>query len=227
MLYNHDERDNTMNVLSIDFDYFQLATIDQFKRYPTGIDRTAAESEKVWSETYKLNPDLCSVKLNTTEYHKLIRLIKRQPADIPVMIVNSHVEIYDFIHDHVDVNEKLNITHIDTHDDFYNDNPCLDCGNWLRFIADEYKDLGFVWISNPISADVYGFDTSDEKIRKIMPTVLDSSMKNKYDLIFLCRSDTWLPPHLDSAFTDLCRVIQNKFTNLDIRDDITIPRKIA
>ncbi|MBR6163692.1 hypothetical protein IKQ26_07380, partial [bacterium] len=46
----------------------------------------------------------------------------------------------------------------------------------------------------------------------------------KFDLIFLCRSDLWLPPHLDYDFKELAKFIDKRFDTrcekgiMDVRD---------
>lgn len=212
-----------MRVLSIDFDYFQLATEEQFNRYPSGIDRTTEEAKQVWSETYSENRDLYDIKPNELELRKLTNILKDQNKDIPVMIANSHKNIYDFIHENVSIDEKLSIINIDTHHDFFSDNPGLDCGNWLRFITEEYK-AGFIWISNRVSAEIYGFDRQNDYSKKLLPVTLDCIKNKKFDLIFLCRSDTWTPPHLDKYFSDICDLILHHFEHVDIEKGIEKPR---
>lgn len=214
-----------MTVLSIDFDYFQIVTKEQLDRYPTGIDRTTDESELAWSEIYQENRDLYDVKPNKIELSKLADILCAQNEAVPVMIVNSHRNIYDFIHKNVAIDEKLCVVNIDTHHDFFNDNSELDCGNWLRFITEEYK-AGFIWISNSISAEIYGFDRNDNHSDKLLPVTLDCIKDKKFDLIFLCRSDTWTPPHLDEYFFDLCQLISSHFKNINIEPEINKPRTI-
>ena len=43
--------------------------------------------------------------------------------------------------------------------------------------------------------------------------------------IFLCRSDVWLPPHLDQPFNDIAEFIKGQFTNVQIRPCVTAPRE--
>ncbi len=98
------------------------------------------------------------------------------------------------------------------HHDFFNDNEKVDCGNWISHIFNEYgrENIYFKWIANPISLDVYGF-TSEEKSIINAATSLEDICDEKYDYIFLCRSDNWLPPHLDREFYKITDVIRSHF----------------
>ncbi len=81
-------------------------------------------------------------------------------------------------------------------------------------------DSQIVWIANEISEKIYGL--------KNIPVKYDfSCIKNKkFDLIFLCRSDNWFPPHLDKYFVKLALIMKEHFQNIDIHDNVIIPRNI-
>lgn len=210
-------------ILSIDFDFFQIATAKQFQNYPDGIDRSAEDSITAWNEAYKLHPELANVKANREELMKLKYLLCEQTSKTPVMIANSHKDIYLFIHNYISTKERIKIVNIDTHHDILNDNPSLDCGNWLKFIIDEY-DAGFIWVANPQSAQVYGLGEDVGFTSALMPTTLDMIENREFDLIFLCKSNTWVPPHLDLYFTELCDAIEKHFSNVTIEDNVQLPR---
>jgi predicted O-methyltransferase YrrM len=64
----------------------------------------------------------------------------------------------------------------------------------------------------------------DDRITLIFKDALGVNIKGKFDLIFLCRSDTWTPPHLDPYFDELYQILTNNFEGGIIDPQITKPR---
>lgn len=216
-----------LNVLSIDFDYFQKVAFDTIKTcYPDGIDLPAELSTIVWS-SYYANPNteklLQLVSTDKTQLAQLCTLLTKQESKTPVCIANSHVHIYDFIHKYVDkFNAKTtDVVNIDMHHNLFNDNPEIDCGNWLMHIAKDFPDGKIFWISNPISNEAYGLG---EEFDDIINHSIEEIKNTKYDIIFLCRSDNWLPPHLDGDFDDLKEFMAKHFAHILIDNQIKKPR---
>ena len=217
-----------MNVLSIDFDYFQSVSKNCIEEcYPDGIDLNTSLSTIVWSRYYN-NPftkdKLNKVVINENELNEAINLLYKQNEKCPVRIANSHIHIYDFICEYAQKRkaDRLYITHIDMHHDMFNDNDELDCGNWLLKISEKYK-TGIEWIANPISREMFGLNESQFDI--IRTSIADVKPR-KYDIIFLCRSDNWLPPHLDIHFQRLIKEIAIHFPKAKIETSVKTPRQI-
>lgn len=218
-----------MKVLSIDFDYFQCVTEEQLQLYPDGIDLDTELSEIVWGARYAVNGDaIRQVGIMEDELEKLELLLQNNGGNSPVMIANSHVHIYDFIHDHLKSGERIELINVDMHHDFENGNPEPDCGNWIMHLADEQEKAGnkiaFNWIVNPVSLDMYGIEPNDT-LRELTLPSLDRIAEEKFDAVFLCRSDAWTPPHLDKYFTEVCDVIKGCFADVKIERGIDRPRK--
>lgn len=220
---------NALNILSIDFDFFQNTTADIMSRcYPDGIDLPTSISRIVWSSYYATPTtlkDLNSVTIDQKNLDTLSVKLTGCKTDIPVMITNSHVKIYDFIHGLMLKNNllKLNVTNIDMHNDMINNNYELDCGNWLKFISDDY-DTSITWIAKPASFEMYGLDKTAFNMIKTDLTDIDPQT---IDAIFLCRSDAWLPPHLDIHFDQLKAFISKRFSDVSIEADVASPRNIT
>lgn len=227
--------DSTLKILSIDFDYFQKTNKHIMSTcYPDGIDLPTNISSIVWSGYYanpKTADKLKHVNILTHEFETLKQILSSdnntQPTT-PIMIANSHVHIYDFIHKTARTfnAKKINIVNIDMHHDMLNDNSELDCGNWIFHIINDFhrKNINLSWICNPASLDCYDF--TENELPNISTTLND--IKNfKFDAIFLCRSDNWLPPHLDVYFHQLIQHIQNRFQNIIIEQDVCEPRNIS
>lgn len=207
-----------MNVLSIDFDYFQNVSVDCLHRcYPNGIDRINEQSVKEWSSRYSqhgIASELRSVCLLDDEFDMAKELIQAQSPDCIAMVANSHISIYDLICDEMERREdaKLWISNIDMHHDMFNENPTLDCGNWIGHIQDRFQTARMEWIANPISREMYGLDDPQYDMIK---TGIAAMKRKTFDVIFLCRSDNWLPPHLDSRFTELAECMIDTFHNIE------------
>lgn len=210
-----------MNVLSIDWDYFQDIDKDIVHSFPKGLDKRGVESDIDWKAAYQNDARLFQIKLLQSEYDALFTLLSEQRTDLPFMIAESHADIYRFIYDHTASDDKVILTNIDLHHDLFNNNVHLDCGNWIgKLIQDDMilrKKLR--WIANPISLSVYGLDYAEGELNKLMKLWAVSgginAMKHpEYDLIFLTRSDQWSAPHLDICFKRLSDYVRSRFTRL-------------
>lgn len=223
-----------MKVLSIDFDYFQDVTREQLALYPKGIDYTTSESEVEWGRLYwSFGDELHKIGILEDEFEKLKQLLTVQDIQASILIANSHINIYEFIKEQQqEMNDSdLSLVNVDMHHDFTNENTELDCGNWVMKLADEQMNAGhkmsFNWIANPISCDMYGFTEGELSgmFGKMIHQSLDRVEGDKFDAIFLCRSDAWLAPHLDKYFTETCDLILDRFQNIEFRDDVDLPRE--
>ena len=219
-------------ILSIDFDYFQKVSPEVLRTcYPDGVDLSPEISTIVWSGYYA-NPmqeeKLNGVSIMEQELKKIKEVILNQQSDIPAMIAGSHLQIYDFIHTFADTSDKLAVAHIDMHHDMFNKNPEVDCGNWLGHITEEYR-TEILWIANPVTAEMYGLtddaEPSGKAVCDLMKTSIAEIEGKTFDMIFLCRSDIWLPPHLDSYFSDLCKVMKQHFNEIILEQKIDKPRE--
>jgi hypothetical protein len=269
----------TFNILSIDFDFFQDVSKGTMSRYyPDSIDLGTEISKFVWAGYYA-NPNsskhLEKVGILYKEYNTLKEILMNNTSkNIPILIANSHFNIYKFIHENYDKaknkDKKINLINIDMHHDMFNNNKNLDCGNWLNYIIKEYgknnenhetnnNKLNVQWIANPISYDCYNLNEEIENIilnqeeqKEQEPKEKKSKeLKNikrykkltaleqlenlnqkiikdnyKFDLIFLCRSDTWLPPHLDKYFEEIVSLMVCEYTNVVAENHVLYCRDI-
>ena len=90
-------------------------------------------------------------------------------------------------------------------------------------IHNEIPNTHISWVANPVSEDVYGFD---DKLKSMVLNTLESIKDRKFDIVFLCRSDNWLPPHLDDEFQELVNFIARKFKTIKIDSQVKKPRKL-
>lgn len=216
-------------VLSIDFDYFQDVDMHTVKNYyPDGIDLPTEVTAVIWSTKYNKHyigyDGIQKVKANA----KLIRQIKDlmlMQDDIPVVIRQSHLGIWEAIENRCTRGQDIYVSHIDFHDDLTNGNEkrgIVDCGNWLYFLTHLYHTK-MIWYTRKTSTECYGIEKDE------LPIFVDDlshllRTRQKYDLIFLCRSDPWIPPHLDKDFDDLLDFCECNFIDVDVQDSVKKPR---
>lgn len=233
-----------MKVLSIDWDYFQNVSVDTLQScYPDGVDLPSAVTEITWGSHYAANGEKLrsEVTIIQNEYERLMKILLNQNGSVPVLIVNSHVRAYDFIHKHLQdkreydlghLNEKVELINVDMHHDYINDSENLDCGNWIgRLIKDDIlKSNTLGWIHNPVSFEIYGIDPNGKDdfsklLRRLdKGTTLESIENEQFDLIVLARSDTWSAPHLDKYFCLLVNMMKIHFENVSYENGIDKPR---
>lgn len=203
------------SILSIDFDYFQdVPDPSAFQSYPDGIDLPTELSTIVWASKYSFDQDadrILSVKPLENELKILKGILLNQDPDTKIMIRNSHLEIYNWIHELIPNGQPFCLRNVDMHHDLFNGNSFVDCGNWVDQVFRDYgrKSVDFKWIPNPISLKMYGFE--EYEISDLLIDTLQDISTEKYDYIFLCRSDNWFPPHLDDSFIDILTVIKSHF----------------
>lgn len=213
-----------LRVLSIDFDYFQNVDLNTLRiSYPDGVDRSTSEANKKWNQIYKDSERkqlLDKVTINQTAIQKIKTIIQNNFIEREAykgsrrafgLIEQSHVKAYDFIQSHYapEIYSGIELYNIDMHPDMINQNPQIDCGNWIKhLILNNRTKTRFVtlkWIYNPVSAIAYKFNHEFDDFATEDLSVLNNKF---FDLIFLCRSDNWVPPHLDNSFIELSKVIK-------------------
>lgn len=238
-------RIEAMNVLSIDWDFFQIVSKEDVSYYPEGIDLGGEVSAAIWRKHYESYPELAAIPLAEQEYRLLKELLIRQKQSVPVMIANSHVLAYDFILDNLEPEETVVMTNIDMHQDIVNDNAHMDCGNWIGYLfrngyMEKVKVTGtpsLRWVHNPVSFQVYGIDKYLEdpaggNFGKVITaidggTTIAPLLNTQYDLIFLARSDMWSPPHLDTFFCKIIGLCKKHFSTVCVEEGIDSLRRIT
>ena len=216
-----------LRVLSIDFDYFQNVDAETVMYYPDGHDLPSSLSATIWAHHYANEQEekrIRTVSINEERINELKDVLSYNAEDDkPVMIAQSHVMIHDFIMEHYK-KEKCNaveIVNIDMHHDMFNDNEKLDCGNWISHVVKAIPKYQLTWIANPISKEVYGLG---KNFNHLLQTDFECIKNKDFDIIFLCRSDIWTPPHLDNDFADLYNFILKWYGPVLVDRQIMKPR---
>lgn len=218
-----------MKVLSIDFDYFQKASKEALYTYPDGHDFGSELSMLIWSGHYA-NPRerklLESVTVDQDKLNKVIDLIQKQNVFSEVLIAQSHAHLAGFIRDNNEDNEPIELINLDMHHDTFKQGTHeaktfeeVDCGNWGTVLFNQYPGTQITWV-NQEGSEIFGDGDKRLKITSDLDSVLDED----YDLIFICRSDIWLPPHLDKDFDKLFQAACNHFYQVKYDPQIKEPR---
>lgn len=205
-----------LKVLSIDWDFFIKATnSERCMLFPDGGREDLPKSIKslIWQGLYGSNR-------KELESIGVVNLFKRFRFDIArsirnyhpkkIVICESHKHIYKYIKDLMDTGKFLSIDllNVDFHHDCFTDKGEVDCGNWLYHVMNEY-DGNYRWLSRKDS-----FISSEHPVGNLKRVKQYRSIQDeKFDLVYICRSDMWSPPHLDKSFYDLVSFIP--FWDLD------------
>lgn len=215
-----------LKVLSIDMDFFQDVDIETLVNcYPDGHDWAAPMlAALIWSSHYS-NPyqseRLRSVTCPEDLFNTLVDILNNQDTSVPVLVSQSHLQIYNFIHEEMLVQERttLDLVNIDMHHDMFTDvTDRVDCGNWVNAIMNDLP-AQVTWISHPLSSELMD-DKSGDGIEVIVNN-FDNIKDKQFDAIFLCRSDMWYAPHLDSKFQELVDLLVDRFENIVVSERLT------
>jgi len=194
------------NILSIDYDFFIKCNANLHYKFDE-----STEDNMLWHKIYKNLKCLkmCS-KLRNKDIKFIVEFINKNLCN-DIYIADDHGHIYDLILDKINYDEdkdnfKLNVINIDFHDDCYPSifsETILNCASWLSILSErlnynDYTNINNTWVGHE---DSYNFLDS-VYIDKFKTNI--KSIKNvKYDLIFICKSSKYVPPHLDYGFISM------------------------
>jgi hypothetical protein len=204
-----------VNCLSIDWDYFLTATATERVTYfPDGSNEDIPPKiqQHAWAVRYgRYGHHLTDITVQPIELIK--EIIKAIPPYAMVGISESHKDSYYFFKERLRYckNEEVNLLHIDHHSDtrgWFNDSfiERIDCGNWLAHFMRSYHGT-FRWLCNTDS-DVGGCPNNLERFTEIENARISET---DWDVVHICRSDLWSPPHLDTQFTSLFKSYAEDF----------------
>ena len=214
-------------VLSIDWDYFVDCPIDfKMTNFPDGGNENLPDSilDQVWMTRYGQCSKLKDVKLDTKELVKLRILLKNIvfPTTM-VVIADSHKDIYQYLKEFRKTKLPMELYNIDFHHDVYDfQEDAVDCGNWLRMLmrdGNSHEQDKFTWVRREDS-DLSRYESINDGSVVGIPSDIQMT---PFQLVFLCRSGVWSPPHLDKEFLSLCRFI-NKLNNKTAVIDTKVTR---
>lgn len=199
-----------MKILSVDWDYFINASAEQrYAMFPDGGNENLPLylTNLIWVSHYNGELEKIGIKENDLD---IIKNVIANNFD-SIMIADSHKHIYNFIEENLDdYSDTINVTNVDFHHDLYginDDSRGIDCGNWMVNLFKNYN-CEYNWVNQ---------DDSDKHLDncnfcKINLKEIKDIEKENYDLLYICRSSVWSPPHLDKYFIDAFNplIMQNK-----------------
>ena len=191
-----------MRILSIDFDYFVDTSIETRNMFfPDGNDNLSVTLNRfIWDRCYDFCKELKDIGV-TKEFNTICNFLSTQTPK-KLLVADSHREIEKFFKD-IKQDEELELTNIDFHHDmFVTGGNKLDCGNWLRFFADIKPDAKITWVRRE--------DSDTDSFFGEFPyhhTTDISEIQGEFDLVFICFSSPWTPPHLYEKFLEMVSCI--------------------
>lgn len=191
-----------MRILSIDFDYF--VDTDMYTRlmyFPDGNDNLSTNLNNIiWDNCYRCMEDLKNIGV-IKDYYTMCNLLKTLKTG-RFLYADSHREISRFFKE-IKPDEDLELINIDFHHDmFVTGGSELDCGNWLRFLVELKPDAKITWVRRE--------DSDTDSLFGEFPynhTTNITEVQGEFDLVFVCFSSPWSPPHLYSKFADMVNCI--------------------
>lgn len=211
---------NKLKVLSIDWDYFVAATAsERASLFPDGGNEKLAPILRsiIWASRYAAADSLSEIDVLDTVRSvtdDLAESVRRHTPEA-IWVSDSHAPAYQVILDALESTGKdtVDLVNIDFHHDVYGGNSGradeVNCGSWLRVLdlVMENNDNFYTWVGHEDSdmADWEDFNTELPKYGETRFTTRLSDIDiadTDWDVVFLCRSDMWSPPHLDSDFVD-------------------------
>ena len=213
-------------VLSIDWDYFVDCPIDfKMKHFPDGGNENLPEPilDQVWMLRYGQCSTLKDVNVDICELVKLRMLLKAIVTPYTMIVISdSHKDIYKYLEELKQTKLPMELYNIDFHHDMYDfQDANVDCGNWLRLFMNSnnrHDNDSFTWIRRKDSG-LSGDDLIDDNSIVGLP----KDIAAPFQLVFLCRSGVWSPPHLDKDFLSLCRYM-NKLNDKAVVVDQKVTR---
>lgn len=221
-----------LRVLSIDWDFLVNATLEQRmmlfpdccnERYPSYLQ------DVIWSSRYAFNRDneLEQISVDNEALEALKNYISRTCDKTTFCTVwDSHTNLYDEILSRFKGTGSLKIVNVDFHHDMYSSEINeVDCGNWVTFLYEGKNNYTSRRTRKPNSKDSYVWvarEDSDalEESKDYMSIKsiydLENSEDEKFDLLFICRSSMWSPPHLDDEFEKLCSWVNCNITRAEM-----------
>lgn len=206
-------------VLSIDWDYFFDCTMnDRLDMFPDGADENLAKviQNAVWSLHYSSYDRLIDIDVSAVLLEQVRSLIiKTCDSTTKGVYFDSHKHLYEAVMQNTAPNDSVEVINIDFHHDTYSSGlEEVDCGNWVNCLG-EKRTLTYKWVKR-CDSDCDRLNIS-KSINHMMVTSLYKFLKScqikHFDMIYLCRSSPWSPPHLDAELKEFYDYI-NKITPL-------------
>ena len=195
-----------MKILSIDWDYFiDASSLVRFEKFHDGLETMGRVNEIIWSGRYASYPELKDLGIRKKEYDYLFSRMGRIFRNAgSIYIEDSHKWLGDIV---CSSDKLVELYNIDFHSDVYDSIVTMDCGNWLRYadMCSGGEGSIYTWVLWEGESDRGEWDRWNSVGKKeSLGSIGDiEGLCSWWDVVYICRSSTWSPPHLDSYFREL------------------------
>lgn len=224
-------------ILSLDWDYFVNATAAQrYTLFPDGGNENISYElqDFIWNSHYACSPELREIEVLKDDYKTMFDILKRfsnkyvtSPVANPnrkVLITVSHRWCYEFILQRTNEDEEFELYNVDFHHDMYHyrtPDERVNCGNWVNCLFEQRPNMKYSWIKREDSDE----NTIGGEKAPCNICTLKELEGLDFDYIFICRSDCWSPPHLDTFFKTLWTYIR-KYMPVEVENKVVKNRKV-
>ena len=172
-------------MLSIDFDYFiDTDFYTRTEEFPECGEEYESIIEPCWNDSYKDFPHLKEIGV-IPEYYEVLDFIRK--SGMKVNHTLSHAYAFQYAEG---MDEVVNV---DFHHDLYiGSGVHLDCSNWARIFLEDNPEANYLWVHREDSDT----ETIFGEIETPKTTDLNEVFKRDYDILFVCFSPGFTPPHL-------------------------------
>jgi hypothetical protein len=228
--------DMLMKVLSVDWDFFINSRGYELYYLQGYNDNTpSAVLNEAWAEKYMLSQGgLFSANVEGDLCERIASVIEAHRGDY--IACENHGRIFGFLESGIGYSEEpVEIHNFDYHHDAYvwGIGNAVNCANWVRRIIEKLPNSEYNWYYRSRSDMMHlGGDIRNENFIRCHPVYeidWDEFLKLRFDIVFVCRSDIYSPPHLDADF--IRYMIPNiraadRMSSMTIEDCLLKPRPI-
>lgn len=241
-------------VLSIDFDYFvDVTKAEIYDMFPDPNENIGLSlNSYLWANHYAERKALLhrsdhagersleSVSVSYEEFKQVKKYLKslKRGSGVKIIVTDSHSHIFPALQD---LSRPIKLANLDDHSDFYGIGSKLNCGNWGNLLYDNIArelltDSEVNWVCRPDSIslieenELYETYAGFLSISHVKPIEVAAHIDNFFDgevpdMIFLCRSSCWVPPHLDYKFLELVNILQGlNSPQYSMEAQVSVPR---
>jgi len=202
-------------VLSIDFDYF----VRENPMWDFGHN----EDQSVFRHTAWIARYMSTNLYEECDPAKYADMMpKSMPSELEhagFLMKNARMFVADSHKDAYKAIKKVGeceIYHFDAHSDMYPGMVDMNCGNWLLKLYESGK-CKVNWIY-PKWMDEFGGPDNKFNYNIDVKKFSELNAVRNVDLVFICRSSAWVPPHLDPQFVEMVYTFGQKIEKVKVID---------
>ncbi len=201
--------------LTFDWDFFINASAqERDEAFPSGDLECQAQNDphicnQVWSELYQnVFPPINLIGVRREEFGYALSMCSSHSGKSCVS--RNHQEMYSLVMNNTQPNDEFEVINFDFHHDLYcySVGNSVNCSNWVSKLMSERPHMRYTWVRNTDSQmSSLGIESVAE-LDRVQTMTFDTFTRaykeaGPVELVHLCRSDVWSPPHLDHHFKTL------------------------